>query len=76
VVGVGAEAIWRRPHPVYQCKVYSEVSFGFERIEELESALSDAGFEFLRISKEALFLAGKAFIRYRKRGGRKDFSIT
>ena len=29
--------------------VYFEVSLGFKRIQERESALSDAGFEFLRI---------------------------
>ncbi|MGH8504260.1 MAG: type II toxin-antitoxin system VapC family toxin [Gammaproteobacteria bacterium] len=51
--------------------VYTEVSIGFKRIEQLEIALSNAGFEFLQIPKEALFLAGKAFVRYRKRAGVK-----
>jgi predicted nucleic acid-binding protein len=46
--------------------VYSEVSIGFKRIEELESALNRAGFQLLEIPKEALFLAGKAFLKYRK----------
>ena len=46
--------------------VYSEVSIGFNRIEDLESALFRGGFEMLDISKEALFLAGKAFLRYQK----------
>ena len=51
--------------------VYSEVSTGFERIEELESAFSRGGFQMLQIPKEALFLAGKAFLKYRKIKGVK-----
>jgi len=51
--------------------VYSEVSIGFNRIEELESALNRAGFQLLEIPKEALFLAGKAFLKYRKNRGTK-----
>jgi len=52
--------------------VYSEVSIGFNRIEELEAALTQAGFQFLEIPREALFLAGKVFLRYRKRAGAKS----
>ncbi len=51
--------------------IYSEISIGFERIEELESAISGCGFKMLQIPKEALFLAGKAFLKYRKRKGNK-----
>ena len=51
--------------------VYSEVSIGFKRIEELESVLNRAGFQMLQIPKEALFLAGKAFLQYRKNRGTK-----
>jgi len=51
--------------------VYSEVSIGFERIEELESALDRGGFQMLEIPKEALFLAGKAFQKYKKGKGIK-----
>ena len=51
--------------------VYSEVSIGFERIEELESALLRGGFQLLEIPKEALFLAGKTFLKYRKTRGIK-----
>lgn len=46
--------------------VYTEVSIGFERIEELESALNKGGFHMLEIPKEALFLAGKVFLKYGK----------
>jgi hypothetical protein len=46
--------------------IYAELSVGFERIEELEAAMSQCGFQLIPIPKEALFLAGKTFIKYRK----------
>ena len=49
--------------------VYTEVSIGFKRIEDLESALNRGGFQMLKIPKEALFLAGKVFLEYKERGG-------
>ena len=52
--------------------IYSEISIGFERIEDLELAVAHAGFQMLEIPKEALFLAGKAFLTYRKRKGSKS----
>ncbi len=51
--------------------IYAEVSIGFQRIEELESALNAGGFQILEIPKEALFLAGKAYLNYRRRRGTK-----
>jgi len=51
--------------------VYAEVSIAFQKIEELESALHYGGFHLLEIPKEALFLAGKAYLRYRKGKGTK-----
>ena len=51
--------------------IYAEVSVGFEKIEELESALHQGGFQLLEIPKEALFLAGKAYLRYRRGAGTK-----
>jgi len=51
--------------------VYSEVSIGFKRIEEMESVMNRSGFQMLDIPKEALFLAGKAFLKYRKNRGTK-----
>jgi predicted nucleic acid-binding protein len=51
--------------------IYAEVSIGFQTIEALESALHQAGFHLLEIPKEALFLAGKAFLSYRKNKGVK-----
>ncbi len=51
--------------------IYSEISIGFEKIEELEYSVSRAGFQLIEIPKEALFLAGKAFLKYKKRKGSK-----
>jgi len=51
--------------------VYSEISVGFKRIEDLESAIAKAGLQVLEIPKEALFLAGKAYVKYKKRKGTK-----
>lgn len=51
--------------------VYSEISLGFKRIEDLESAIAKAGLQMLEIPKEALFLAGKAYLKYKKRKGTK-----
>jgi predicted nucleic acid-binding protein len=50
--------------------VYAEVSLSFERIEELERALP-AELEREPLPWEAAFLAGKCFLRYRRRGGEK-----
>jgi predicted nucleic acid-binding protein len=51
--------------------IYTEVSIGFNRIEELESVIQKAGFQMLEIPKEALFLAGKAYLKYRRNKGTK-----
>ena len=51
--------------------IYSEVSIGFSRIEDLEQTLQEGGFILLPIPKEALFLAGKIFLQYRKQKGTK-----
>lgn len=50
--------------------IFAEVSVGFDRIEDLDAALPE------EIQREALpwdaaFLAGKAFLSYRRRGGSK-----
>ena len=49
--------------------IYAEVSIRFERIEDLEATLPREVFRRLELPLEAAFLAGKAFVRYRRRGG-------
>ena len=51
--------------------VYSELSIGYERMEELDAMILSAGLVNAAIPRPALFLAGKAFQRYRSSGGRK-----
>lgn len=55
--------------------VYAEVSIGFERIEDLDEALDSAGFQRLALPWEAAFLAGKCFLRYRRRGGVRSSTL-
>ena len=52
--------------------IYAEISVRFRRIEELESLLAPDVFEYRPIPREAAFLAGKCFMRYRRRGGAKS----
>ncbi|NLH49085.1 MAG: type II toxin-antitoxin system VapC family toxin [Myxococcales bacterium] len=51
--------------------IYAEVSVGFRRIEELEEALPPEYFRREPLPFEAAFLAGKVFLKYRRRGGLK-----
>jgi hypothetical protein len=51
--------------------IYAELSIAYRRIEELEQMLSKGGFRVEQIPREALFLAGKVFMRYREQGGAK-----
>ena len=51
--------------------IYSEISIGFARIEELEEIVEDSDFQMRQIPREALFLAGKAFLQYRRAKGSK-----
>jgi predicted nucleic acid-binding protein len=48
---------------------YAELSVAFARLEELDSVLDEAHVAVEEIPREALFLAGKAFLAYRRRGG-------
>jgi predicted nucleic acid-binding protein len=49
--------------------IYAEVSVGFERIEDLETAVPPQAFHRLALPWEAAFLAAKCFVTYRRRGG-------
>ncbi len=61
--------------------VYAELSVGYRRIHDLDAMLAAAGIVLMQIPRPALFLAGKAFQRYRRAGGAKtgvlaDFFIV
>jgi predicted nucleic acid-binding protein len=49
--------------------VYAEFAIGYARIEEVDSVLDDVGLKLVEAPRPALFLAGKAFQRYRAQGG-------
>ena len=51
--------------------IYAECSIGFARIEEVEALFETLGFMMKAIPREALFLAGKAFLQYKRRKGEK-----
>ena len=51
--------------------VYAEVSAGFDRIEDLDDAVPATEFDREPLPYEAGFLAAKAFLIYRKRGGQR-----
>ncbi len=51
--------------------IYAECLVGFERIEAVEALVEHLGFAIKQIPKEALFLAGKVFLQYKRRKGQK-----
>ena len=52
--------------------VYSELSLTFLTVEALDQTIAELGLAMVEIPKPALFLAGKAFVRYRRQGGTKS----
>ena len=51
--------------------VYAEISLSYTSIEALDAVVSRMELTLSEIPRPALFLAGKAFAQYRKRGGSK-----
>lgn len=51
--------------------IYAELSMAYERIEDLDRVVRQTGLHELAIPREALFLAGKAFLQYKRRRGGK-----
>jgi predicted nucleic acid-binding protein len=49
--------------------VYAELSAGFQTIEQVAAALDLVDIRVVQMSRPALYLAGKVFQEYRKRGG-------
>ena len=52
--------------------IYAELSLTFSTVEALDRTLDDLGLIMIEIPRPALFLAGKAFARYRRHGGTKN----
>ena len=51
--------------------IYAEASIRYSTIERFDAALLKVGVTVAPIPREALFLAGKTFIKYRGAGGRR-----
>jgi predicted nucleic acid-binding protein len=51
--------------------IYAEVSIGYARPEQVEAVMPADRFRREILPYEAAFLAGKAFLAYRRRGGRR-----
>lgn len=49
--------------------IYAELSLAFESVEALDAAVAGMELVLAPLPRPALFLAGKAFARYRHRGG-------
>jgi predicted nucleic acid-binding protein len=56
---------------VINALIYAEISIGYGRVEDLEEAIPSTIFRREPLPYEAAFLAGKAFLHYRRRGGAK-----
>jgi hypothetical protein len=51
--------------------IYAELSLTFDSVQTLDDAVKGMGIAVQELSREALFLAGKAFVKYRRAGGSK-----
>jgi len=51
--------------------IYAEISARFSSQANLDKAVSELGLILLDMAREAAFLAGKAFLQYRKKGGNR-----
>jgi len=51
--------------------IFAEASIHYARVEELDSLLDTVSIALVEIPRSALFLAGKAFLAYRRAGGTK-----
>jgi predicted nucleic acid-binding protein len=49
--------------------IYAEISTRYATVEAVDAALSDLNINIATIPRAALFLAGKAYLRYRAAGG-------
>lgn len=52
--------------------IYAELSLAFDSVQALDSIIEAMGLIVQELPRPALFLAGRAFIRYRREGGRKS----
>ena len=51
--------------------IYAELSLTFSKVETFDQTIEAMGLIVKELSRPALFLAGKAFVVYRRQGGNK-----
>ena len=51
--------------------IYAELSLTFSAVETLDNTIESLGLTVAELPRPALFLAGKAYARYRRQGGKK-----
>lgn len=56
--------------------IYAELSQAFSSFEALDDVVTQLGLAMQEVPRPALFLAGKAFVRYRKVGGGKNYVLA
>lgn len=52
--------------------IYAELSLTFSTAEALDRVIDNLSLAVIEVPRPALFLAGKAFVRYRRQGGTKS----
>ena len=56
--------------------IYAELCYRATSVGEVDQLVTSFGFKYEEMSKEALFLAAKAFRTYRQRGGAKKAPLS
>ncbi|MDB5970684.1 MAG: PilT protein domain protein [Hydrocarboniphaga sp.] len=51
--------------------IYSELSLTFDSVDALDDVIDDIGLAYQELPRPALFLAGRAFVKYRHGGGQR-----
>jgi predicted nucleic acid-binding protein len=52
--------------------IYAELSLAFDSVQALDSAITGMGLTVRELPRPALFLAGRAFLKYRRSSGTKS----
>jgi predicted nucleic acid-binding protein len=52
--------------------IYAELSLAFDSVQALDATIGDMGLIVHELPRPALFLAGRAFLKYRREGGNKS----
>ncbi|HEY5210024.1 MAG TPA: type II toxin-antitoxin system VapC family toxin [Stellaceae bacterium] len=65
------ESVAQRARLIVNPVIFAEVSIRYSRVEDVDAALPQDMFDREPLPYEAAFVAGKAFLAYRRRGGTK-----